>query len=63
MTVSKRRHSLNDESTRAATVLSSWAAKLGLVPVEELLELFAEKSKRTKKTEAVSIVIDSEEEK
>ena len=56
----KRRHSLNDESTRAATVLSSWVAIPGLIPEDDLLELFANKSKRTKKTEVPNVVIDAD---
>lgn len=48
LTVSKRRHSLNDESTRAATVLSSWATVDGVIPEREILELLREKNKRSK---------------
>lgn len=48
LTVSKRRHSLNDESTRAATVLSSWAMAGGIIPEGKILEVFREKSKRSK---------------
>ncbi|GJE85026.1 hAT transposon family protein [Phanerochaete sordida] len=49
LTVSKRRHSLNDESTRAATVISSWAAVPGLIPEAALVATFADKAKRSKK--------------
>ena len=38
LTVSRLRHSLSDESTRAATVLSSWANISGLIPEEEIIE-------------------------
>jgi len=37
LTVSLLRHSLSDESTRAGTVLGSWAAIPGLVPNQEIL--------------------------
>lgn len=49
LTVSKRRHALSDESTRAATVLSSWAAIPGLIPEEDILQVFREKCKWPKK--------------
>lgn len=49
LTVSKRRHALSDESTRAATVLSSWASVTGLIPEEEILDVFRAKCKRPKK--------------
>lgn len=49
LTVSKRRHALSDESTRAATVLSSWASLSGLIPEEEILQVFRDKCKRPKK--------------
>jgi len=42
------RHSLSDESVRAATVIGSWCDFPGLVPREEIIEKFKEKSKRTK---------------
>lgn len=57
LTVSKRWHALNDESTRAAIVLSSWAKVTGLVPEEEIIEVFRGKTKRTGK-EKDSAVID-----
>ena len=49
LTVSKRRHSLNDESTRAATVVSSWAANPGLIPEQAIIKTFADKAKCGKK--------------
>lgn len=48
LTVSKRRHSLSDESTRAATVLSSWASVPGLIPEDEIVAVFRDKTKRSK---------------
>ncbi|KIP05872.1 hypothetical protein PHLGIDRAFT_14237 [Phlebiopsis gigantea 11061_1 CR5-6] len=63
LTVSKRRHSLNDESTRAATVISSWAAIPGVISEDDLLKLFANKSNRSKKTEVPNIVIDADADK
>lgn len=57
LTVSKRRHSLNDESTQAATVLSSWAMVGGIIPEGKILEVFRDKSKRSKgKSKAVTEV-------
>lgn len=48
LTVSKRRHSLNDESTRAAAVLSSWAMVGGVIPEAEILDAFRAKAQRVK---------------
>ncbi len=48
LTVSKRRHSLNDESTWAATILSSWAALKGVIPESKVLEVFGAKGKQSK---------------
>lgn len=49
LTVSKRQHSLNDESTRAATVVSSWAAIGELIPKQDIITMFANKAKQGKK--------------
>ncbi|KAF8591399.1 hypothetical protein K439DRAFT_1327195, partial [Ramaria rubella] len=43
LTVSRMCHSLSDESTRAATVLSSWVMVEGLIPQAEIIEAFKEK--------------------
>ncbi|TFK84149.1 hypothetical protein K466DRAFT_497099, partial [Polyporus arcularius HHB13444] len=48
LTVSKLRHNLSDESTRAATVLSTWTKIPGLVPHKEIVQLFDNKGKRMK---------------
>jgi hypothetical protein len=46
LTVSKMRHSLSDESTRAATVLGSWVASFpDLIPCDDIITLFKDKSK------------------
>ena len=44
LTVSHMWHSLSDETTRAATVLSSWTALPGLVPEADILKVFQEKN-------------------
>ena len=49
LTVSKLRHSLSDESTRASTVLGSWTELEGAIPHAEIVQRFKEKSKRPKK--------------
>ncbi|KIP02039.1 hypothetical protein PHLGIDRAFT_79700 [Phlebiopsis gigantea 11061_1 CR5-6] len=51
LTVLKCRHALSDESVRAATILGSWASVKGLIPEADILEVFRNKSKRTKKVE------------
>jgi hypothetical protein len=43
LTVSRLWHSLSDESTRAATVLGSWAGIPGLVKSEELVKNIKDK--------------------
>jgi hypothetical protein len=66
--VSKMRHSLSDESVRAATVLSSWCSLAGAIPREEIVTAFRDKSKRPKGKEPAvastpasdNIVIDSD---
>ena len=46
LTVSKRRYALSDKSVRAATVLSSWVKVPGIVPEDQCIKLFNDKSKR-----------------
>ena len=46
--VSKMRHLLSDESTRTATMLSSWCDFPSTVPQEEIISIFHDKSKRPK---------------
>jgi hypothetical protein len=48
LTVSKMRHHLSDTSVRSATVLGSWASLPGLIPKNEIVKLFKNKSKRLK---------------
>jgi hypothetical protein len=53
LTVSKMQHSLSEESTRASTVLGSWVASFPeLVPHDDILTLFKNKSKRMGKGKA-----------
>ncbi|TDL21387.1 hypothetical protein BD410DRAFT_724431, partial [Rickenella mellea] len=61
LTVSKRRHSLSDESLRAATVLSSWADVEGLIPEAEIVEHFRDKKSRFVKPVCVGNEGDSVE--
>ncbi|TFK80245.1 hypothetical protein K466DRAFT_504232, partial [Polyporus arcularius HHB13444] len=48
LTVSKLRHNLSDESTRAATVLGAWAKVPGLLPEADIVSMFEQKAKRAK---------------
>jgi hypothetical protein len=50
LNVSRLRHSLSDESTRAATVLGSWANIPGLVVEEELISNIRDKEFRWQTT-------------
>ncbi|KAJ7110445.1 hypothetical protein C8R44DRAFT_634021, partial [Mycena epipterygia] len=54
LTVSKMRHSLSDESTRAASVLGSWCNLPGAIPQEEIIALFKEKAKRPRGKDAAT---------
>lgn len=51
--VSRLRHSLSDQSTRAATVLGSWASIEGLIPSQELLEMIRKKGPGWRETESL----------
>jgi len=46
LTVTQRRHSLSDASTRNSIVLGSWLRETNLVPEPELVEFFRHKSFR-----------------
>ncbi|KIM91753.1 hypothetical protein PILCRDRAFT_83832 [Piloderma croceum F 1598] len=48
LTISKMCHSLSDESTRAATVLSSWCDFPPAIPHDEIIATFRDKNKRPK---------------
>ena len=62
LTVSKLRHNLSNESTRAATVLSAWMKGPDLVPQEKIIKTFRDKAKRKKdaKDSDEVIVVDSD---
>jgi hypothetical protein len=53
--VSKMRHSLCDESVRAATVLGSWCSLPGAIPQEEIIAYLRDKSKRPKGKEPAAV--------
>jgi hypothetical protein len=55
LTVSKMRHSLSDESTRATAVIGSWCDFPGAIPREDIIETFKDKSKRSKGKEKGSV--------
>jgi hypothetical protein len=57
LVVTKLRHNLSDESTRAATILHSWAQIPGLIPELEIIQVFRDKSKRSK-NQSHSITIE-----
>jgi hypothetical protein len=57
LTVSKMRHSLSDESTRAATVLGSWCDIPDLIPCNDVVSVFKDKSKRAGKGKAAELTI------
>lgn len=49
LTVSKLRHNLNNDSTKASSILGDWHKVPGLVPVDEILDTLTERRRRTKK--------------
>jgi len=48
LTVSKLRHGLSDESTCASTVLHAWSQIPGLIPENEIIQVFKDKCRRLK---------------
>jgi hypothetical protein len=46
LTVTKLRHNLSDESTHATTMIHSWSNVEGLIPDQDIIKLFQDKSKR-----------------
>jgi hypothetical protein len=68
LTVSKMRHSLCDESVRAASILGSWCSLPDAIPREEIITAFHDKAKRNKGKEPAvasnatsdNIIIDTE---
>ena len=62
--MSRLRHSLSDESTRAATVLGSWATIDGLIPVQEVVENIHNKGSRWAEVASGTVeetIVDTEE--
>jgi len=60
LTVSRLRHSLSDESTRAATVLSSWIEMPGLLPEADILRVLHAKASRPSKLKGKEAVEEPE---
>ena len=62
LTVSKLRHGLSDESTRASTVLHAWSEIPGLIPEGEIIQVFKDKCRRlntekeSEKDKAITVV-------
>jgi len=46
LTVSKLRHALSEESTRATTILNAWAQIPGLIPHTDIIQAFKDKCRR-----------------
>jgi hypothetical protein len=56
------RHTLNDESVHAATLVGSWAAFPGLIPHDDVIQTFNNKSKRPKGKARIEELADDIEE-
>jgi hypothetical protein len=54
LTISKMRHSLSDESTRAASVLGAWCNLPGAIPHDEIMDACKDKSKQPKNNNILS---------
>jgi hypothetical protein len=52
LTVSKLRHALLDDSTRASTLLSAWSEFPELIPTAKIIQLFKEKPLRAVKEQS-----------
>ena len=61
LTVSKMRHSLSDESTRAASVLGAWCDLSGAVPWNEIMAVFSEKGKQPKGNNIIVSMTDDDD--
>ena len=57
LTVSKMRHKLSDESTRAASILGSWCDLPGVIPCDEIMAVFRDKGKWPKDNNDISDVV------
>jgi hypothetical protein len=58
LTVLKMWHSLLDESTQVATVLGSWSDIPDLLPHNDIVVVFRDKSKQTGKAKATTAAED-----
>jgi hypothetical protein len=58
LTVSKMRHSLSDESTRAASVLGKWCDLPRAVPRDEIMAIFKDKGKRPKNNNVSAVSLE-----
>lgn len=56
------RHSLSDESTRAATVLGSWVDVVDAILHLEIVAKLKNKASRLKTSSSAVVVVDSDEE-
>jgi hypothetical protein len=54
LTISKYRHALTDDSTRASVLLDSWSQIPDLIPDAEIIKTFKEKSTRVGKQKKLS---------
>lgn len=57
--MTKLRHNLSDESTRAATILHSWGSMGDLIPESEIIRAFADKSKRGKSSSTTTVNVSN----
>ena len=60
LTISKLRHSLSDNSARAATILGSWSKLEGVIPKEAIIDSFKNKSRRPKKKQKTTKTTEPE---
>jgi hypothetical protein len=54
LTVTKLRHALSDDSTRASTLLHAWSEFPELIPTAKIIQIFKDKPSRTVKEQNAS---------
>jgi len=60
LTVSKLRHALSDQSTCTETVLHSWHEFPGLIPEDNIIQVFKEKSRHPQNGSSSSLSCSSQ---
>ena len=57
--MTKLHHNLSDESTRTATILHSWGSMGNLIPENDIIKAFADKSKKDRVSSMMNANVSS----